>query len=215
MAAIPERVLSITRGLKFFIVENLRSARRYLRLIDKNFPIDSTTFFELNEHTPDDDIGHFLDPVMNGSDIGIMSEAGMPGIADPGNKIMRIAHRREITVTPLTGPSSIIMALISSGMNGQQFCFNGYLPVKREEREVRLRDIERRSRQGFAQIFIETPYRNDRLLESILATCNKETLLCIAADITLPSESIITRKISEWKKIKPSLNDRLVVYVLQ
>jgi 16S rRNA (cytidine1402-2'-O)-methyltransferase len=214
-AVIPERVISITRELRFFIVENIRSARRYLRLIDKGFPIDSTTFFELNEHTGDDEIGHFLDPVISGSDLGIMSEAGMPGVADPGNKIISMAHRKGISVIPLSGPSSILMALISSGMNGQQFCFNGYLPVKQEERTAKLRELERKSRQGFSQIFIETPYRNDRLMESIITACNKDTLLCVAADITLPSESIVTKSISEWRKNRLPLNNRLVVFILQ
>ena len=214
-AVIPEKVIAITKNLRFFIVENLRSARRYLRLIDNEFPIDSSTFFELSEHTADKDVGHFLDPVINGSDIGLMSEAGMPGIADPGNKIISLAHKKGIRVIPLSGPSSILMALISSGMNGQQFCFNGYLPVKQEERAARLRDLEKKSREGFAQVFIETPYRNNRLIESIIATCKNDTLLCIAADITLPSESIVTKSISEWKKNLPSLNSRLVVFVLQ
>lgn len=214
-AVIPEKVIAITRNLRFFIVENIRSSRRYLRLIDKGFPIDSTTFFELNEHTSDKEIGHFLDPVIIGSDIGIMSEAGMPGIADPGNKIISLAHRRGITIIPLSGPSSILMALISSGMNGQQFSFNGYLPVKPEERISKLRELEKKSREGFAQIFIETPYRNNRLLESILTTCKNETLLCIAADITLPTESVVTKSISEWRKKMPILNNRLVVFVLQ
>jgi 16S rRNA (cytidine1402-2'-O)-methyltransferase len=214
-AVIPEKVIAITKNLRFFIVENLRSARRYLRLIDNGFPIDSSTFFELNEHTADKDVGHFLDPVINGSDMGLMSEAGMPGIADPGNKIISLAHKKGIPVIPLSGPSSILMALISSGMNGQQFCFNGYLPVKPEERAARLRDLEKKSREGFAQVFIETPYRNNRLIESIIATCKNDTLLCIAADITLPSESIVTKSISEWKKNLPSLNSRLVVFVLQ
>lgn len=214
-AVIPEKVIAITKNLRFFIVENLRSARRYLRLIDNGFPIDSSTFFELNGHTADKDVHRFLDPVVNGSDIGLMSEAGMPGIADPGNKIISLAHKKGIPVIPLSGPSSILMALISSGMNGQQFCFNGYLPVKPEERAARLRDLEKKSREGFAQVFIETPYRNDRLMESVIATCKNDTLLCIAADITLPSESIRTKSISEWKKNLPSLNSRLVVFVLQ
>ncbi len=214
-AVIPEKVIAITKNLRFFIVEDIRSARRYLRHIDKVFPSDSTTFFVLNEHTGDKEIGHFLDPVIDGSDMGIMSEAGMPGIADPGNKIISMAHRKGISVIPLSGPSSIIMALISSGLNGQNFCFNGYLPVKPEERATKLRDLEKRSHEGYAQVFIETPYRNDRLMESIITTCKKETLLCIAADITLPTESIMTKSISEWRKEMPLLKNRLVVFVLQ
>jgi 16S rRNA (cytidine1402-2'-O)-methyltransferase len=145
----------------------------------------------------------------------LLSEAGLPGIADPGAKIVALAHRRRITVTPLSGPSSIILALISSGLNGQNFTFNGYLPVKPPERSSRLRDLEKRAGEGIAQIFMETPYRNQRMLDTLLATCHSDTLLCIAIDITLPGESIRTMKISEWKKDIPLLNDRLVVFVMQ
>jgi 16S rRNA (cytidine1402-2'-O)-methyltransferase len=214
-AVIPEKVLEITRQLRFFVVEDIRSARRYLRLIDKGFPIDETHFSELNEHTPETDISYFLDPVMNGHDIGLMSEAGLPGIADPGSSLIAIAHRKKIKVTPLTGPSSIILALISSGLNGQNFTFNGYLPVKPAERAARLKEIEKKAHEGFAQIFMETPYRNQKMLEALLAVCNKDTFLCIVSDITLPSESVRTMKISEWKAEKPDLNNRLVIYVLQ
>ena len=215
LKVIPEKVLEITRKLRFFIVEDIRSARRYLRLIDKEFPVEGSVFFELNEHTVETDIEHYLDPVMNGSDIGLMSEAGLPGIADPGARIISLAHRRKITVAPLAGPSSIIMALISSGLNGQNFSFNGYLPVDADKRAAKLRELERKAREGYTQIFMETPYRNQKMLESILATCNMNTLLCIAADITLPAEFIKTKKISEWKKSIPVLKDRLVVFVIQ
>ncbi len=212
---IPEKVLEVTRGLRFFVVENIRSARRFLRLIDKAFPIDESVFFELNEHTGEKEISHFLEPAINGSDIGLMSEAGLPGIADPGARLIEIAHKKKIRVTPLAGPSSIIMALISSGLNGQNFCFNGYLPVKPEERASRLKELEKRSREGYAQIFMETPYRNQKMLDTILSTCSKETLLCIATDITLPTESIRTMSISGWRSEIPDLKDRFVVFVLQ
>ncbi len=212
---IPEKVIAITKRLRFFIVENLRSARRFLRLIDKGFPIDESVFYELSEHTVEKDISHFLEPVNNGHDIGLMSEAGLPGIADPGARLVALAHQNKIVVTPLSGPSSIIMALISSGLNGQNFSFNGYLPVKPPEREAKLRELERKTNEGYAQIFMETPYRNQKLLESILETCHKDSMLCIAADITLSTESIKTMRISEWKKNIPDLKDRLVIYVLQ
>lgn len=212
---IPEKVISLTRLLRFFIVEDTRSARRFLRLIDKEFPINDTVFFELNEHTGESDIAHFLEPVLKGSDIGIMSEAGLPGIADPGARIIALAHQKKIIVTPLSGPSSIFMALISSGLNGQNFTFNGYLPVKPVERTAKLRELEKKGCEGYAQIFMETPYRNQKMLESITTTCHNNTRLCIAADITLPSESIRTMKISEWKKNIPSLNNKLVIFVLQ
>lgn len=212
---IPGKVLEITRNLRFFIVENIRSARRFLRMIDSQFPIDETSFFELNKHTPDSDIATFLEPVLNGSDLGIMSEAGLPGIADPGAKIVSLAHKKKIIVTPLSGPSSIIMALISSGLNGQNFTFNGYLPVKPQERVARIKELEKRASEGFAQIFMETPYRNQAMLESLISTCNKDMQLCIAADISLNEEVIRTMKISEWQKNIPSLTDKLVVFVLQ
>jgi len=212
---IPEKAISIAKDLRFFVVEDLRSARRFLRLIDKGFPIDESVFYELSEHTIEKDISHFLEPVNNGHDIGLMSEAGLPGIADPGARLVALAHQNKVTVTPLSGPSSIIMALISSGLNGQNFSFNGYLPVKQHEREAKLRELENRARQGYAQIFMETPYRNQKMLETILRTCHKDSKLCIAADITLSTESIKTMSISEWKNNIPDLKNRLVVYVLQ
>jgi 16S rRNA (cytidine1402-2'-O)-methyltransferase len=212
---IPIKVISLTRQLRFFIVEDIRSARRYLRLIDKEFPIDESVFFELNEHTADADIIHYLEPVLNGSDIGIMSEAGLPGIADPGARIIALAHQKKIDVTPLSGPSSIIMALISSGFNGQNFTFNGYLPIKPAERTAKLRELEKKANEGFTQIFMETPYRNQKMLDAIISTCHNDTRLCIAADITLPSESIKTMQISQWRREIPSLNNKLVIFILQ
>jgi 16S rRNA (cytidine1402-2'-O)-methyltransferase len=212
---IPDKVLSIIRSLRLFAVEDLRSARRYLKLIDKDFPVNDTTFQELNEHTNESEIGHYLDPVLKGSDMGIMSEAGLPGIADPGSLLVSLAHRKKIKVIPLAGPSSILMALISSGLNGQNFTFNGYLPVKPGDRVSKLKELERKSRDGFAQIFMETPYRNQRMLDSILASCNSETQLCIAVNITLPDEFIKTMTIAEWKKNLPQINDRMAVFILQ
>jgi 16S rRNA (cytidine1402-2'-O)-methyltransferase len=212
---IPDKVLAVTRSLRLFAVEDLRSSRRYLRLIDKDFPIDETIFHELNEHTNESEIGQYLEPVMKGSDMGIMSEAGLPGIADPGAKLISIAHLKKIRVIPLAGPSSILLAIISSGLNGQNFTFNGYLPVKPADRASRLRELEKKSRDGYAQVFMETPYRNQRMMDSILSECSNETLLCIAMNITLPDENIRTMTISEWKKNQPSLNDRLVVFIIQ
>ena len=212
---IPEKVLTLTRELRYFIVEDVRSARRFLRLIDKEFPINETIFFVLNEHTPESEIEDYLDPAIKGYDIGVMSEAGLPCIADPGAKIVALAHLKNITVIPLSGPSSIILALISSGFNGQNFSFNGYLPVKPAERIAKLRELEKRSKEGFTQIFMETPYRNQKMFESIITTCNQEMRLCIAVDITLPTESIRTKKISDWKRNIPSLTDKMVIFILQ
>jgi 16S rRNA (cytidine1402-2'-O)-methyltransferase len=213
-SVIPEKVLDITRRLRFFVVEDIRSARRFLRLIDKRFPINETHFFELNEHTGERDIYYLLEPVLNGSDLGLMSEAGLPGIADPGTGLISLAHRKKIRVIPLAGPSSIILALIASGLNGQNFSFNGYLPVKPVERAAKLKELENNASEGYAQIFMETPYRNQKMIETIISVCNKHTLLCIAADITLPTESVRTMKISEWKTDIPDLRNRLVIFII-
>lgn len=212
---IPEKVAVITRGLRYFVVEEIRSARRFLRQIDRTFPIDASVFFELNEHTDESEIGRFLEPLVKGHDIGLMSEAGLPGIADPGSKLIALAHRNKIRVTPLSGPSSIIMTLISSGFNGQNFTFNGYLPVKNDERTARIREIEKKAREGFSQIFIETPYRNQQLAGAILSVCSNDTMLCIASDLTMAGESIVSMSVGEWKKNPPQLKGKLAVFVLQ
>lgn len=214
-SVIPEKVLEITRGLRYFVVENIRSSRRYLRLIDKEFPIAETVFFELNEHTDSSVLFSYIEPVLKGKNLGIMSEAGLPGLADPGAKIVAMAHKKYIKVIPLAGPSSIILSLIASGLNGQKFTFNGYLPVKPIARDAKIREIESRSREGTAQIFMETPYRCQKLLEAILKICNNNTMLCIATDITKESETIITKTISEWKKSVPDINNRLSVFIIQ
>ncbi len=211
---IPEQVIEITRNLRFFIVEEIRSARRFLRMIDRQFPIDESNFSILNEHTPENDIDLFLEPLRKGSDIGLMSEAGLPCLADPGSRIVSIAHKLNYRVVPLSGPSSIILALISSGLNGQNFTFNGYLPVKPAEKVIKIRELEKRAREGYSQIFMETPYRSQKLFETITEICNKDTRLCIASDITLPSESIKTLRLYEWKKSVPDLRNRLVVFVM-
>ncbi len=212
---IPAKVIEITKKLRLFIVEDIRSARRYLRLIDKAFPIDDTTFLELNEHTPDREVSALLEPVIRGSDCGLMSEAGLPGIADPGTRVVALAHRKNITVIPMSGPSSIILALISSGFTGQHFTFNGYLPVKPVERAARIRELEKKAGEGYTQIFMETPYRAGKMADAILAVCNKETQLCIASDISLETESVRTMKIEEWQRNPPKIKDRLVVFLLK
>ena len=214
-SVIPVNVINLTKQLRFFIVEELRSARRYLRMIDKEFPINESSFSVLNEHTADNEIELFLDPLYKGYDIGLMSEAGLPCIADPGARIVSLAHKKRINVIPLSGPSSIILALISSGFNGQNFTFNGYLPVKAAERSMKIKELEKRSREGCTQIFMETPYRNQNMFDTLVRICNNETRLCIAADITLTTESIKTLKISEWKNSVPSLKDRLVIFLIQ
>jgi 16S rRNA (cytidine1402-2'-O)-methyltransferase len=212
---IPAEVIRTTCGIRHFVVENTRSARRYLRLIDRSFPIDESYFTELNEHTTDKEIEELLHPVKEGNDIGIMSEAGLPGIADPGARLVALAHQQSIKIVPLSGPSSIVLALIASGMNGQTFTFNGYLPVKPLEREKSLKEIERRASGGVAQIFMETPYRNQQLLDSVLQVCKPDTRLCIATDITLETESITTKRVSEWKRSVPAIKNRPSIFIIQ
>jgi len=207
-------VTEIARSLRHFVVEDLRSARRFLRLIDKTFPIDDTVFFELNEHTSQDVISDFIAPALEGFNIGLMSEAGLPGIADPGMLLVRMAHSSNIRVIPLSGPSSILLALIASGLNGQNFVFHGYLPQKAEERTVKLKEIEKRIAGGETQVFIETPYRAQKMTDAILAVCKPESILCIACDITLQTEDIKTMRIADWKKKHPSTDGRLVVFLL-
>jgi len=212
---IPDAVPGIVKTLRIFIVENLRNARRYLKNLDPAIDIDRLTFHELNEHTSKEEIPGFLNEILNGSDGAVITEAGVPGVADPGALLVNLAHRRGIRVVPLTGPSSILLSLMASGLNGQNFRFHGYLPVKRPDRIRRIREIEKdMHRRGETQIFIEAPYRNDALLSDLLETCSQATLLCIAADITLDTEFISTRSISSWKKKKPALHKRPVIFLL-
>ena len=212
---IPEGIKGQVSPIKLFIVENLRNARRYLKSLNREIEIDSLTFYELNEHTPPEEIPTFLDQVKKGMDAAIISEAGVPGVADPGAAVVRIAHEQGIRVVPLTGPSSILLALMDSGLNGQKFCFHGYLPMKRPERVKKIREIEQVAlRSGETQLFIEAPYRNDALLTDILETCHPSTRLCIAADITLESEYIFTKSTGAWKKKKPALHKRPVLFLI-
>jgi len=213
--AIPDEVIAITLSLRFFIAEKVRSARRYLKLLDKNFPIDEAVFFTLDENTSTKDFSDFLQPLQEGHNAGLISEAGIPCIADPGSGLVRLAHQKGIRVIPLPGPSSIYLALAASGLNGQRFAFNGYLPVKEESLRKKVKELERKSMGGETQIFMEAPYRANRLLKYILETCMSSTDLCIAVDITLVSERIETKKISEWKVNVPDLNDHLVIFLLQ
>lgn len=213
-SVIPQEVQQIIKGLKFFIVENIKTTRRYLKKIDKSINIDELTFFELNKHTELQHISEYINPALNGNNIGMISEAGCPGIADPGSEIARLAHLKTIEVKPLVGPSSILMALISSGMNGQEFSFNGYLPFDKSKRGKKIKDLERLAQRNFTQLFMETPFRNDSLLDEVLKNCNGGLKLCIAADISLDTEFIQTKSIAEWKKNIPNLKKRPTMFVL-
>jgi 16S rRNA (cytidine1402-2'-O)-methyltransferase len=212
---VPQKVQECTRRLDYFIVEDIRTARRYLSKIKTYCRIDDILFSTLNEHSKPEDIAGLLDPVMNGRDAGVMSEAGLPGLADPGSDVVRIAHEKGIRVVPLVGPSSIFMALIASGMNGQNFAFIGYLPVKAGEREQRIRMLENRSMsEKQSQLFIEAPYRNKQLLAALLSVCRKNTRLCIACNITMDDEFIATKTIEAWKKQLPDLHKKPCLFIL-
>jgi 16S rRNA (cytidine1402-2'-O)-methyltransferase len=214
---LPSHVIEKARQLEFFVVENEKTARQFLGVIKTIRSIRELTLTSLNEHTPENQLPSLLVPLLEGKDMGLMSEAGCPGIADPGAALVKLAHKKGIKVVPLVGPSSILLALIASGMNGQGFTFLGYLPTEKTERIQCLKEIEKKSRQGQqTQIFIETPYRNQHLLADILSNCQPETQLCIACDITLDEEFILTRRIAEWKKSDlPDLNKRPTVFLLQ
>jgi 16S rRNA (cytidine1402-2'-O)-methyltransferase len=212
---LPVTVISIIHTLNQFIVEDIRTARRFLSKVNHPIPIDQLQFKELNEHTPFSEIASFLPYLLN-QDTGLMSEAGLPCLADPGAEIVRLAHANNITVVPMIGPSSIFLSLIASGLNGQSFSFIGYLPVKQNERQSYLRVIEKRSvTEKQTQIFIETPYRNMNLLHDILNCCQPETLLTIAAGITSPNEYILTKTVRQWKVKLPDLKKVPTVFLLQ
>ncbi len=200
--SIPAANIEIARSVRHFIVENVRTARRFLRRCDRSADIDAMTFYTLDEHTPAAEIPAMLEPMARGYDMGVISEAGCPAVADPGADVVAIAQRRGYTVCPLVGPSSIIMSLMGSGFNGQSFAFTGYLPIEASRRAARLREMERRIvRERQTQIFIETPYRNNRLIAELASgALPPDMLLAVASDITGPRQSVITRPLREWAR---------------
>ena len=212
-SVLPSATLDIARGLATFIAENAKTARAFLKGIGHPQPLQQIQIHILDEHTGERQIEALLAPLLTGEDCGLVSEAGCPAVADPGAALVRRAHEAGVRVMPLVGPSSILLALMASGMDGQRFAFHGYLPVDKAERARRLKELEQRAR-GETQIFIETPYRNAAMLQSVLEHCRGDTLLCVAADLTLPGGSVTTRAISEWKKKPPALDRRLVVFLL-
>jgi 16S rRNA (cytidine1402-2'-O)-methyltransferase len=213
---IPQGTQNRAFGIKYFIAENIRTARRFLKKVNKAFDIDSLTFFELNKHTDLSKLSTFLAPASKGHDIGLLSEAGNPCVADPGSTIVRLAHERDIRVIPTVGPSSVILALMASGLNGQNFAFNGYLPIDSKARNLKIKALEHRSQnEKQSQIFMEAPFRNEKLLNALLSTCFETTKLCIAADISLETEFILTRTIKTWKKNPPDIQKRPSIFILQ
>jgi len=212
-SALPSATLAIARRLDAFIAENAKSARRFLKTIGHPRPLQEIRFQVLDEHTDARKVDSLLAPLLAGEDCGLMSEAGCPGVADPGAVLVRRAHAAGVRVVPLVGPSSILLALMASGMDGQRFTFHGYLPADKAGRARKLKELEANARNE-TQIFIETPYRSAAMLDALLEYCRGDTLLCLATDLTLPSESVTTRAISDWKKKPPEINRRLVVFLL-
>mgnify|MGYP006292743667 CR=1 FL=1 len=213
---LPPYVKNSIQSIRYFIVENVRSTRRFISSMELDIQIDDLTFFELNKHTPAENIAGFLKPLQAGHSMGLVSEAGLPGIADPGSEIVKLVHKQGLHVKPITGPSSIFLALMASGLNGQNFAFNGYLPIQKAERLQSIRKLEKRSRdEQQSQLFMEAPYRNNQLLDDILKSCRGNTLLCIAMELTSENEFIKTKTVDQWKKKRPPLHKRPCIFILQ
>ncbi len=219
-AAPPEEtisagVLAVTRRLRYFLAENQRSARRYLKVAETEIPLDHLILYTLDKRTKIDELPQLIRPLLDGHDMGLISEAGMPGIADPGAEVVSLCHAEKIRVVPCAGPSSILLALIGSGFNGQRFSFHGYLPIDKSERAKKIKSLLHDARVGGGtQIFMETPFRNDQLMEDLLRTCPSETRIGVAADLTLPGEFIATKTAGEWKRDKPNLDKRPAIFLI-
>jgi len=214
-AVIPAQARHLATTLKTFVVEHPKTARQFLKQTGTAVPLQEIRMLTLDEHTRPEDLETLLQPLLAGEDVGLVSEAGCPAVADPGANLVRLAHSRNIRVVPLVGPSSLLLALMASGLNGQSFAFLGYLPAEKTERVKKIAEIEQTSqRMNQTQIFIETPYRNNQLLQDLAETCDGETELCVASDLTLASESVVTKRIGEWKKNLPDYNKRPTVFLL-
>lgn len=212
---IPAYNSKIMNELKYFIVETPKTARLLLKKCGLKTPFDDLSFYVLNEHTRDLEIPGIIAPLLEGHDMGLITDAGYPVVADPGEVVVRIAQKNHIRVVPLAGPNSVFLALAASGLNAEQFTFHGYLPVKTPERIAKIRELEDAVyRKDYTQVFIETPYRNFSMFSDLVKTLKPETLLCIAMDILSPSESILTKRVSAWRQEKPEINKRLVVFLV-
>lgn len=213
---LPHTIKRTIDFIDHYIVENEKTARRFIKSIHPEKIQSSLNLATLNKHTEITEHKTMISPCLNGINIGLMSEAGCPGVADPGAVIVKLAHENGIQVVPLVGPSSILLALMSSGMNGQSFAFNGYLPIDKNEKRTALKYFEKISQdKNQSQLFIETPYRNNKLLEDLIQVLHPNTYLCIATDITLPSEYIKTYRVAEWKKTKVDLHNRPTIFIIQ
>ncbi|MGN1220988.1 MAG: SAM-dependent methyltransferase [Candidatus Cryptobacteroides sp.] len=212
---IPAPVLKSLEGFRTFVVEEVRTVRRYLSRAGLKGKIEGLEFHELNEHTDDATVESYLSLFNDGNDVALISEAGLPAVADPGAKLVALAHKNGIRVVPAVGPSSLMMALMASGLNGQSFAFCGYIPAKTDERRSRLKTLEKVSGQlGQTQILIETPYRNDALFADILSVCSPSTRVCVAADITTADEYIMTRTVGQWRKAGLTIGKRPCVFLI-
>ena len=208
-------LFSIIQKLTHFIVENEKNARRYLIKLGISTPIDDLNFFILNKHTDLNDLHSFIQPLKNGISMGLISDAGCPGVADPGAEIVKIAHQFKIPVRPLIGPSSILLGLMASGFNGQSFCFYGYLPHDSAQRNKQLKSMELiAKKEKQTQLFIETPFRNEKLIDELVRTLDKQTMLCVAADLSLDSETIVSQNIGSWKKERPNFHKRPAIFLI-
>jgi 16S rRNA (cytidine1402-2'-O)-methyltransferase len=211
---VTAQLQQVCSSVETFIAEEIKSARRLLRQAGVSRPLEELTFLSLNEHTKSNDVQELIQPLLEGKNIGLISEAGVPCVADPGSSVVNLAHEQGIKIVPLVGPCSILLALMASGFNGQQFTFNGYLPRERSERSRKIRQLEQLSLSGVTQIFMDAPYRNNQVLEDLLQTCRMDTKLCIASNITCDNERINTKTITEWSMRKPELNKMPVMFVL-
>ena len=212
---LPSYNKKIILGIRHFIVEDVRSARRFLKKVDREIDIDTLTFYTLNKHTSPEELSGYLKPLSEGCAMGVISEAGCPAIADPGADVVAIAQRKNLRVVPLVGPSSIILSVMGSGFSGQSFAFHGYLPIESGERGKKLKMLEQRVyAEQQTQLFIETPYRNNKMVEDILQNCRPQTLLCIAANITCDGEYIKTKSVKEWRGKVPDLSKIPCIFLL-
>ena len=216
LEVMPISVKKVVELIDTYIVENEKTARRSIKAISPSKSQPSLTLFQLNKYTDVSEIPSYLEPCLQGESVGLLSEAGVPGVADPGAEVVKIAHQKGIQVIPLVGPSSILMAIMSSGMNGQNFTFNGYLPIDDKERQSAIKALERMSAlKDQAQIFIETPYRNNKMLETLVNSLHPNTRICVACDITLTTEMILTKTAAEWKNTKVDLHKRPTIFIVQ
>lgn len=214
-STLPSTILKAIQEIDVFIVENLRTARRHIRKLDRQKNIDATTFYSYGKYDTLNLEQDFLPHILSGQNVGLLSEAGLPCVADPGSKIVAYAHDFQIDVVPFVGPSSILLALMASGLNGQNFAFTGYLPIDKSERTKIIKQLEELVKKtGQTQIFMETPYRNNQLIETLLKTCSNNTKLCTASDITLPTENIKTKTIAEWKQTKINLDKKPTIFLI-